>query len=59
VVEPVCYATTLRRKVIDIAAKIVRHAGQVVLKITAATSAQLNFFLLWEKSASPPRYCWR
>lgn len=58
-VKPVCYATTLRRRVIDIAAKIVRHAGQVVLKITAATSEQLNFALLWQKSASPPRYCWR
>ncbi|MCF8052882.1 MAG: transposase, partial [Desulfobacterales bacterium] len=58
-VKPVCYATTLRRRVIDIAAKIVRHAGRVVLKITAATSEQLNFALLWQKSASPPRYCWR
>jgi hypothetical protein len=28
VVEKVAYPTTLRRKVIDIAAKIVRHAGQ-------------------------------
>ena len=37
VLEPVCYATTLRRKVIDIAAKIVRHDGRVVLKVTAAT----------------------
>ena len=28
VVEPVCYATTLRRRVIDIAAKIVRHGNR-------------------------------
>ena len=58
VVAPVCYATTLRRKVIDIAAKIVRHAHRVVLKITAATIEQLNFHALWARSASPPKYCW-
>lgn len=58
VVEPVCYATTLRRKIIDFAAKIVRHGGRVVLKVTAATFEALNFEMLWEKSASPPRYCW-
>lgn len=59
VVTPVCYPTTLRRRVIDIAAKIVRHAGQVVLKIAAATAEQLNFTLLWQKSGAPPHYSWR
>ena len=58
VLEPVCYATTLRRRIIDFAAKIVRHGGRVVLKIAAATCEQINFFLLWKKSSSPPRYCW-
>lgn len=57
-VEPVCYATTLRRKIIDIAAKIVRHSGQVILKISCATWDHLNFSLLWRKSKSPPQYCW-
>jgi hypothetical protein len=52
------YATTLRRRIIDFAAKIVRHGGRLVLKITAATCEQLDFFLLWKKSSSPPRYCW-
>ena len=59
VVEPVCYATTFRRRIIDNAAKIVRHAGRVVLKITAATFEQLNFDLLWDKSKTPPKFCWR
>ena len=59
VVAPVCYATTLRRRVIDIAAKIVRHAGRVVMKITAATAEQLDFALLWQKSGAPPDYSWR
>lgn len=58
VVEPVCYATTLRRKIIDIAAKIVRHGGRVVLKVTAATFEALNFEVLWQKSGAPPKYCW-
>jgi hypothetical protein len=57
-VQPVCYATTLRRTIIDIAAKVVRHSHQVVLKITAATMEQLDFLGLWNKSGSPPRYCW-
>ena len=58
VVEPVCYATTLRRRVIDIAAKIVRHGGRVVLKVTAATFEALNFEVLWQRSGAPPKYCW-
>jgi hypothetical protein len=44
VLEPVCYATTLRRRIIDFAAKIVRHGGRVVLKITAATCEQIKTF---------------
>ncbi len=58
VLEPVCYATTFRRRIIDFAAKIVRHGGRLVLKITAATCEQLNFLSLWERSLAPPRYCW-
>jgi len=58
VLEPVCYATTLRRRVIDIAAKIVRHGGRVVLKVTAATFEALNFEVLWQRSGAPPKYCW-
>ena len=57
-VTPVCYATTLRRRIIDIAAKITRHSHRVVLKITAATMEQLDFLSLWAKSGSPPRYSW-
>jgi len=58
VLETVCYATTPRRRIIDIAAKIVSHAGRIALKITAATGEQLSFFMLWERSGSPPRYVW-
>jgi hypothetical protein len=57
VVEPVCHATPLRRRVIDISAKIVRHGGRVVVKVTAATFEALNFEVLWQKSGAPPEYC--
>ena len=43
---------------IDIAAKIVRHGGRAVLKVTAATFEALNFEVLWQRSGAPPRYCW-
>ena len=58
VLESVCYATTLRRRIIDIAAKIVSHGRRIILKITQAASEQLDFFLLWAKSGSPPVYRW-
>ena len=56
VVPACCYATTLRRRIIDIAAKIVRHSGQVILKLTAATIQELNFTELWKRSVAPPAY---
>ncbi|WP_123289106.1 hypothetical protein [Desulfosoma caldarium] len=56
VVEPVCYATTLRRRVLDMAAKIVHHGRPVVLKVTAPTFEALHFERLWYKSGAPPRY---
>ena len=58
VVEINSYATTLRRKVIDIAAKVVRHAGEITLKVTQATWKGLNFAELWRRSAAPPLFAW-
>jgi hypothetical protein len=58
VVKAGVYATTFRRKVIDIAAKVVRHAGKIILKVTGATFQALNFGHLWQKSAAPPRFVW-
>ena len=45
------YATTVRRKLIDIAVKIVRYAGKTVLKISQSVFDHLQFDRLWEKSA--------
>ncbi|MBL0378216.1 MAG: IS1380 family transposase [Desulfofustis sp. PB-SRB1] len=42
VVPTGAYATTIRRRLIDIAGKIVRHAHKTVLKVSAACAAQLN-----------------
>jgi hypothetical protein len=52
------YTTTLRRQVIDVAAKIVRHAGQVIFKVTEATMARLQFAKLWARSNMPPPFIW-
>ncbi len=62
VTEPVVpipsYATTLRRKVIDFAAKVVRTGGRTILKVTQATWNELQIPRLWELSRSPPRFAW-
>jgi len=58
VVPVTAYATTVRRKVIDIAAKIVRKAGKIILKVTSATWNTLKLDLLWERSGAPPRFVW-
>ena len=47
------YATTLRRKILDVAGKIVSHSGTITLKITISTWKSLNFYELWVKSESP------
>jgi hypothetical protein len=51
-------ATRLRREVLDIAAKLVRHAGRVVLKVTQATWQRLRLEELWQRCTSPPRFAW-
>jgi len=44
------YATTLRRKVLDIAGKIVKHSEKITLKVTISVWNSLNFQQLWQKS---------
>ncbi len=58
VIPVVSYATTFRRKLIDIAAKIVKTSGEIILKVTLATWNALKLDVLWEKSGSPPRFLW-
>jgi len=52
------YATTLRRKVIDFAAKMVRTGGRTILKVTQATWNELQIPRLWALSRSPPPFAW-
>ena len=48
-------ATRVRRETIDFAAKVVRHSGQTVLKVTAAIWERLKLPHLWDRAARPPR----
>jgi len=43
------YATTVRRKVVDFAAKIIKTSRGVILKVTQAVMEHLRFDKLWEK----------
>jgi len=45
------YATTLRRRLIDVAAKI-------ILKVAASAMEQLQLAALWARSNAPPRFAW-
>ena len=52
------YAMTVRRNLIDFAAKIVRHAGKIILKVTQTTWETLDLPQLWRRTGSPPVFAW-
>lgn len=52
------FPTTLRRKLVDVAAKVVTHAGRLVLKLTSAALDTLRFKELWERCLTAPRFAW-
>lgn len=47
------YATTVRRKVVDIAAKIIATSRGIILKVTQAVMDRLRFDRLWERCQNP------
>ncbi len=47
-------ATTVRRMVIDSAAKLIWTARQVILKVTQPVMTALRFAQLWARYQSPP-----
>ncbi len=47
------YATTVRRKVLDFAVKIIGTGGQLILKVTQVVMATLQFDILWQRSQTP------
>lgn len=53
-----CYATTLRRQVIDIAAKIVSHSGKIIIRVTRAVWNRIKIRELWERCSCPPQFAW-
>ena len=53
VVPVASYATTVRRKVLDFAAKIVKTGGEIILKVTKAVIDTLRFKKLWERCQNP------
>jgi len=48
------YATTVRRKVIDIAGKIINTGRRIILKVSHTTMDFLKFDRLWENCQNPP-----
>ena len=58
VVRVEAFPTTLRRQLVDVAAKIVFHAGKLAIKVTAITMDTLHFKELWERCLHVPRFVW-
>ncbi len=56
VVPVASYPETLRRKVIDIGAKLIKRSRKVILKIPQAIFDSLDFKTLWARSSNPPRF---
>lgn len=52
-----CYATRLRREIIDIAVKIVRTGHRIILKVTRAIWDTLDVATLWERCNCAPMIC--
>ena len=48
------YATSVRRKIVDIAAKIVKQGHTITLKLSESVRQTLKFDLLWAKCQNPP-----
>jgi len=48
-----CYPTTLRRTVIDFAAKIIKTGGRIILKVTKTVWDHINVEKLWERCNNP------
>lgn len=48
------YPNTFRRQLIDFAAKIVSHSGEIILKVTEQTKESIKILELWKRCQSPP-----
>ena len=52
-----CYATRIRREIVDIAVKIVHTGHRIILKTTRAIWELLDVEKLWERCNSPAMIC--
>jgi hypothetical protein len=52
-----CYATRLRREIIDIAVKVVRTGHRIILKTTRAIWEMLDISNFWKKCNNPVLIC--
>jgi len=57
VLPVVSYATTVRRKIVDLAAKIVKTGGEIILRVPRAVMENLRFDKLWERCQNPIPIC--
>jgi hypothetical protein len=57
VVASEAFPSTIRRKVIDFAAKIARSGHKTILKVTQAVWNELRISSLWAKSGTAPVFC--
>src|SRR2546427_5751186 len=48
------YATTVRRRLVDIAAKVVRTGGEIILKVPKAVMERLKLDILWTRCHQAP-----
>jgi len=48
------YATSVRRRIVDIAAKIVKKGHKITLKLSESVRQSLKFDLLWANCQNPP-----
>ncbi len=53
VIPVASYATTVRRKAVDFAAKIIKTGGEIILKVTQAVMDALRMQKLWKRCQSP------
>ena len=58
VIPTTAFPTTLRRRLLDLAAKVVSHSGRLVMKITGDTMTRINFKELWQRCLSVPKLAW-
>jgi len=54
VIPATSYASTVRRKIVDIAAKVTETGRSITLRVSKATMKGLRFDLLWANCQNPP-----